>query len=242
MKTALRTRNVVKQAVKKAFATCGFAVTRINRRPSNVKQYFNSGKLSPHQENDKDIYNAFYGDEKAIDEYYKSERLSFYREVISQIRQHELELSSKHVLDVGCGVGHLLASIRSQYRPASLSGCDFSEAAIEASSRKFPGMKFFQHDIRKSLPDKYDVIFCTEVLEHVADYPDALAVQRGALKSRGALVLTVPNGRTDNLIEHLNFWSPESWAALMRREFSGARIMSKLILDDTVNLSIVQYR
>ena len=84
-----------------------------------------------------------------------------------------------------------------------------------------PNFRFFQHNIYKPLPGKYDVILCTEVLEHL-EYPwRGLQTLMSAARPGGRVVITVPNGRLDRSNEHINFWSSESWRAFIERECSG---------------------
>jgi hypothetical protein len=52
--------------------------------------------------------------------------------------------------------------------------------------------------------------------------------------------LTVPNGRSDTLTEHINFWSPESWTAMLRREFLGWVETTTSFRGGAFNCSILQ--
>ena len=75
----------------------------------------------------------------------------------------------------------------------------------------------------QAVEDTFDVIFCTEVLEHLVDPAAALRKLLRCLKPSGVLILTVPDGRIDQhpagairsdgsaYWGHINFWSPESW-------------------------------
>lgn len=74
------------------------------------------------------------------------------------------------LLDVGCGLGDGLIYIRTKGPMVDrFAGTDFSSEAIE-SCRCTPalkGMSFFQHDILKPFPEKYDNIICLQTLEHL---------------------------------------------------------------------------
>ena len=181
-----------------------------------VKNYFNNG-APPLDQNTELIYDQFYSDEEALDNYYEEQRLSFYKKVYNKISS-SLVLSDKKILDVGCGNGHLLNEIQTFEKNTHLSGCDFSQQGINYSKKIFPSINFFRHDVYNPIEDQFDIIICTEVLEHL-EYPE-LAIENmlNSLNEGGILVLTVPDGRKDTIEEHINFWSNESWRCFIKRE------------------------
>jgi SAM-dependent methyltransferase len=230
---------LLKRASKAVLSHFGLKIIRTAKRNSLATHYFNTGKLTPQEENSVSLYNSFYQDNAAVEGYYDSERIAFYKEVVRQIRRQGITLDGKRVADVGCGVGYLLSEINNIFKPMSLNGYDFSEQAIECSRIKFPESTFSTHDIYNPLKEKFDIVFCTEVLEHL-EFPHlALAHLVNATLPGGFLILTVPNGRVDSLLEHINFWSPESWNAFLRRECITMPINSYTILENNVNLGIL---
>lgn len=230
---------MLKNTVRAAFRALGLEVSRVRRVASS--QYFNTGHLSPLEENSVELYEKFYGDAQALEEYYKGERMKFYKAVVTQVAEEGVDLAGKDVLDVGCGVGFLLDQILRRFSPASLQGADFSEEAMKASRQRFPSMRFFRHDINEPIPEKFDVVFCTEVLEHLERPHIALANLVGALRPAGVLVLTVPDGRQDTINEHLNFWSPESWKAFLERECPSAKIVTRKLLNGPYNFALLRF-
>jgi 2-polyprenyl-3-methyl-5-hydroxy-6-metoxy-1,4-benzoquinol methylase len=91
------------------------------------------------------------------------------------------------------------------------------------------------------LPNRYDVIFCTEVLEHLEKPHVALANLVAALNPGGILVLTVPDGRQDTINEHLNFWSPEGWRAFLIRECPQAELATRKLLNGPYNFALLRF-
>jgi 2-polyprenyl-3-methyl-5-hydroxy-6-metoxy-1,4-benzoquinol methylase len=206
-----------------------------------ARKYYNTGLLTPLEENSMALNDAFYSDQQALEHLYQGTQMDLYRAVVDQCIHQHLALNDKAILDVGCGVAYLLSSIRQAFSPRSLAGCDFSRQAVERSRESFPEMQFFQHDIYDPIPRKYDVVFCTEVLEHLERPFIALANLANALLPGGVLVITVPNGRKDAGIEHLNFWSPESWRVFLERECPAAQVSNTTIVDGRWNFAVVRF-
>lgn len=222
------------------FALFGLRVSHLPRTPPKAgQQYFNTGRLTPLEENSLDLYERFYSDHAALDQYYDRQRLAFYSSVSKFLRDIGLKLDTKDVLDVGCGTGHLLSELQQWSCPRSLAGCDFSNSAVQFSCDCFPNCRFFTHDIYDPLPGVYDVILCTEVLEHLEDPFVAVRNISNAVRPGGNIIFTVPNGRLDDLNEHINFWSPESWKVFLERECPGHRLFTSLLNKGCYNIALL---
>jgi SAM-dependent methyltransferase len=234
------TKALAKKGVESLLRHFGFQLSRIPnfyRKGSDI--YFNTGKLTPVEENSVDLYNQFYSDECALAEYYDASRLRFYEMVSEELRKQGLNLNGKDIIDVGCGTGHLLSELAKMASPSTLSGCDFSEAGMRYSRIKFPRSRFFVHDINYKLPGTYDFVFCTEVLEHLQHPHVAIKNLLYALREGGMAVITVPNGRLDTINEHINFWSPESWPLFLERECDGCGVNTYVINDNMNNIAFI---
>ena len=122
-----------------------------------------------------------------------SQRLRF------EVLLRHLDLSgSPTLLDVGCGNGELLRLIDARWPGRRLSGVDLSQSVVEQNRQALPSMEFFRADLTKpddALPAGFDVVVCTEVIEHLDD--SALAVKRlaEAVKPGGHVIITCPPGR-----------------------------------------------
>jgi 2-polyprenyl-3-methyl-5-hydroxy-6-metoxy-1,4-benzoquinol methylase len=85
--------------------------------------------------------------------------------IVDRIRRSR----ARSVLEVGCGPGqfasYLLDTCSVKYR-----GFDFSQEAVRIATERLPQAEFFVADARFAehyTSTEYDVIVCTEVLEHV---------------------------------------------------------------------------
>jgi SAM-dependent methyltransferase len=104
------------------------------------------------------------------------------------------------ILDVGCGIGSLLAQSGDRYR--ELYGVDIVAARLEqARSRlqaRFPGKRvvLVQHDVANPLPFEsgyFDAVCCVAVLDHVYDVHFSVSEMARVLRQGGELVLQVQN-------------------------------------------------
>lgn len=94
------------------------------------------------------------------------------------------------VLDIGCGEGDL-----AEYIKGELYGIEFNQIKAEIARTK-PYKEVIIGDVQENLPflpDYFDVIVCTEVLEHVLDPRKVLRNIYSLLKQDGLLLISVPN-------------------------------------------------
>jgi SAM-dependent methyltransferase len=134
----------------------------------------------------------------------------------------------ERVLDLGCGAGRFVAALREA--GADAVGVELARAALERARRNVPGA-----DLRLLEPDgsvplghaEVDLVWCSEVLEHVPDTVALLTEARRVLKPGGRLLVTVPDhGRVkrtlialarheahyDPLGQHVRFYTRRSLA------------------------------
>ena len=146
----------------------------------------------------------------------------FIRRFLKALAKDVKVFHPKTVLDVGCGEGFTLSYLRHEDIGKKLEGIDFSEKAVEIGRRLYPYLDLKKGDIYH-LPykdDSFDMVICTEVLEHLT-YPEK-ALKELARVSRKYCVISVPHEpwfrvgnflrgknitRWGNDIEHINHWS-----------------------------------
>ena len=148
------------------------------------------------------------------------------------------------VLDLGCGDGVLTglladavaasadgpAAPGGSAAPGSVVGVDVAEAALRRARARHPALAFALAPIDGALPfddGSFDVVWSSEVIEHVADTARWLSEVRRVLVPRGRLLLTTPDhGRlrlaiggierySEPLGDHLHLYSARSLRELL---------------------------
>jgi len=144
-------------------------------------------------------------------------------------------LKPTNVMDMGCGEGFMLKLVQKNAPEARLTGCDISKQAVDiAQVNVGPEANIFVNDSFTTplAAGSFDLVICTEVLEHVEQYHQMLAeIQRLAGKY---VILTVPHepwfilgnllaGRhrstRGNHPEHINHWNVRSFKKLVNQYF-----------------------
>lgn len=231
--------------VKKMLSRFGLEVRRLNPAvPSSANAHANAQGMpiaSAIDHNTRARMNEFYSDPKYVEAYLEPSRLEFFHEVVELLPVKGIDYNGRHIADVGCGTGHVLQYVADISTPASLTGLDYSDAALDVARRVMPGAHFCSIDLcRDVVPGQFDIIFCTEVLEHLLHPENAFKTIVRMIKPYGVALLTVPNGRIDTFAGHINFWSPESWKVFLDRLCGEREIETGLVEAGKVNFAIVK--
>jgi 2-polyprenyl-3-methyl-5-hydroxy-6-metoxy-1,4-benzoquinol methylase len=114
-------------------------------------------------------------------------------EVAKQLGKPRLE-----ILDYGCGTGDHLTAPLAQLGHSVL-GVDMHEESIADARRRtsLASLTFRAGELDDLLAERlsFDVVICSEVLEHVDDPATFLAKLRALTRADGAVIITTPNGR-----------------------------------------------
>jgi 2-polyprenyl-3-methyl-5-hydroxy-6-metoxy-1,4-benzoquinol methylase len=144
--------------------------------------------------------------------------------------------SGDRALDLGCGDGTFTAQLART--GADAIGVDVAQAAVRRAAARWRSLQFRLIEIEGPLPfeaGSFDVVWCSEVIEHIADTARWLSEVRRVLAPGGRLLLTTPNhGRmrlalggierfSEPLGDHLHLYSRRSLEGLLA-EFGFAAV------------------
>jgi SAM-dependent methyltransferase len=99
----------------------------------------------------------------------------------------------ERVLDLGCGAGRFVAALRDA--GADPVGVEIAEAALARARAVAAGADLRLLEPDGSIPLEHgsvDLVWCSEVLEHVADGAHLLQEARRVLRPGGRILVTVP--------------------------------------------------
>ncbi|HWF10043.1 MAG TPA: class I SAM-dependent methyltransferase [Bryobacteraceae bacterium] len=107
----------------------------------------------------------------------------------------------EHILDLGCGTGHLTAQIAA--RGAIVTGLDASASMIAQARINYPKIRFVLADAAALEVDELlDAVFSNAVLHWIRDAPPALASVQRALKQGGRFVFEMgAKGNNQRVLE-----------------------------------------
>jgi SAM-dependent methyltransferase len=171
----------------------------------------------------RDFYESFWADAPEDPEPWAWERRRAL--LLGEVRAGE------RVLDVGCGAGRFVRALGEA--GADPVGVEIAEAALERARRNAPGADLRLVEPDGSLPLEHrsvDLVWCSEVLEHVPDTAGLLSEVRRVLKTGGRLLATTPSHdlprraliallrweeHFDPLGQHVRFYSRRSLATTL---------------------------
>ena len=126
-------------------------------------------------------------------------------EMHSILKERVKKYKPDKLLDAGCGKGYTGESIYKLCK--QYYGLDFSSSAIKIAKSRVPKGKFWEGSLRK-LPFKdkfFDLIVCSEVLEHIPLYNEAIKEISRVIKKGGTILITTPNRINPDMVWR-RFW------------------------------------
>jgi ubiquinone/menaquinone biosynthesis C-methylase UbiE len=99
-----------------------------------------------------------------------------YYNTIKRLYRERIDPASS-VLEVGCGTGDILAHVA----PKNGIGLDLSSAMIERAKQKHPALQWYAcriEDLHKHTTATFDVVFLSDVIEHLEDVPSTFKALR----------------------------------------------------------------
>lgn len=116
------------------------------------------------------------------------------------------------LIDIGCGCGHLLHYLSINRPKLNLYGTDFSAEAIKLANKNCPEaeLKLCCDNSFPFAKESFDIIICSEVLEHIENPRGFLKRVCTLLKNGGFLITTTPWKWGESDPEHIwNYEKPQ---------------------------------
>lgn len=129
------------------------------------------------------------------------------------------------VLDVGVGLGRLL----SQFSSLQRHGMDISFGYLEIAQRRGINVCYALIEDMPYREGLFDLVVCTDVLEHVFDLNMCCAKMLSVLKERGILIIRVPF--RENLSKYLEVTYPYKYVHLRNFDEYVLRLLFERIFD-----------
>ncbi|MFO1091862.1 MAG: methyltransferase domain-containing protein [Planctomycetaceae bacterium] len=179
--------------------------------------------------------NAFYRQHPRNDKYLRKADAK-YRKARWRMMLLKHRVPGRRFLDIGCSVGSAVAAARDSGLDAT--GVDLDPQSIGFASERYPNCRFLETsatDLARA-GERFDLIFCTEVIEHVIDPQSFVDDLRTLLHPGGIVFLTTPHAThvrvPRNILgwdslkppEHVVLFGRKSMTALFARR--GFRILS----------------
>lgn len=144
----------------------------------------------------------------------------------------------RKLIDIGCSIGCVVEAAHQLGFEAS--GVDLSADAIEAAKQLFPHCQFGTEDTKALIQqgNLYDVIYCSEVVEHLIDPVDFFNDIYQLLNSGGIIYLTTPDIGHFSVPKDLKKWrhlSPPEHISLFTKKSMRHAI-------ELANLEVVKFR
>jgi len=99
------------------------------------------------------------------------------------------------ILDAGCGEGHLIQKLQNNIPNNTYYGFDITDIALEKAKIRCTKAIIEKKDLAntKTTNDFFDIIICSEVLEHIPEYQEVINELKRILQKDGLLIITFPN-------------------------------------------------
>jgi SAM-dependent methyltransferase len=147
------------------------------------------------------------------------DRAGYYHKTVQRVIE-SLALPEARVLEIGCGLGDLLAHLEDH--GCKCVGLDISPRTVELARSRHPSLDVRVGDVeRDPLPEgPFDIIVFADVVGHIDDVERAFERVRPLLSPGGRVLVTYYNFVWEpllNVAEHLNLktpWPDQNWLSM----------------------------
>ena len=169
--------------------------------------------------------------------YYYQDQQRFFRFLVPE---------GLRVLEVGCGLGDLLAALK----PSRGVGIDLSEAMVKEASRRHPHLEFRAADAESlDLQETFDVVILADVVGHLVDIEETLRRLRRCCSPKTRIIISYYNFLWEPLLrlaeriglkmpqQHQNWLAPADIVNLLHlAEYEVVKTEQRLLLPKWIPL------
>lgn len=172
---------------------CDFKFTNPRPLQSEIGKYYESEDYISHSNSKKGLFNLAYQTIRNITLQGKVKLINSFNS------------ETKKLLDIGCGTGEFLNAAKSA--GWIVEGLEPGENARNYGAKTFGLTVNDLNHLENLQAETFDVITMWHVLEHVPNLNQTLQLIRKILKSKGTLVIAVPNCEAFEEVKYSNVWA-----------------------------------
>lgn len=112
------------------------------------------------------------------------------------------------ILDLGCNRGTFAELMRNVYPECAVWGCEINTTYATACKNRYPKINLIEEPLSESKKHgAFDVIFCSDVIEHIWDLDGFIKCIKNNLKPSGKIMFVTPNLMCASAIKNgVNWW------------------------------------
>ena len=162
----------------------------------------------------------------------KRKRIEKFNQRIIDIVKSSIDKDNYSILDAGCGEGFIDHLIFENFPKVRITGLEYTSEAIAVARKMNPFVEYIQGDVcnMKLMSDSFDLVICTEVLEHLSN--PHMALHELERVSKDKILISVPNepwfclgnllslknvSRLGNPTDHINHWTKNGFTTFLAK-------------------------
>lgn len=117
------------------------------------------------------------------------------------------------VLDIGCGDGYFLNVLLKEKKDVVVRGLTISDAEAKDCEKNLGKEERYKGCVVETVynipydDDSFDVVVCSQLLEHLKEEEKAIREMLRVVKDKGFLICSVPIGKNLSSPNHINFYN-----------------------------------